>query len=206
MMWIKSGKYLRKYDRIYLKGLILILILFFSVKTVYSFSQKGTASWYGKPFHGRKTASGEVYDMNQMTAAHKTLPFGTRLKVTDLNTGRYVFVTVNDRGPFVKGRIIDLSRAAADELGILKKGTAYVLISTEADNAVEKIYVQAGAFRAKNNAMRLKNKLSRFDASVAREGGLYKVLIGPLKRGRVKTVLRALRAMGIKGVIRHVSD
>lgn len=86
----------------------------------------GGASWYGKKYHGRTTASGERYNMYAMTAAHKTLPFGTRVKVTDLATGRTVVVTINDRGPFIKGRIIDLSKKAAQKLGMLEKGTAKV--------------------------------------------------------------------------------
>src|SRR5258708_5054952 len=76
----------------------------------------GLASWYGYPYHGRKTASGEVYDMNQLTAAHKTLPLGTRVEVTNQTNGKQVEVRINDRGPFVEGRVIDLSYAAAKEI------------------------------------------------------------------------------------------
>lgn len=86
----------------------------------------GIASWYGPGFHGKRTANGEIYDMYAMTAAHKTLPFGTIVRVVDLDTGRSVVVRINDRGPFVKGRIIDLSYAAAQELGMVKKGLAKV--------------------------------------------------------------------------------
>jgi rare lipoprotein A len=91
-------------------------------------SQTGIASWYGKKFHGRRTASGERYDMHAMTAAHRTLPFGTRVEVTDLETGRSVRVRINDRGPFVQGRIIDLSYAAARKLGMVERGLARVRI------------------------------------------------------------------------------
>ncbi len=90
--------------------------------------EKGIASWYGGKFHGRKTASGERYDMNKLTAAHKTLPFGTRVRVTNLDTGRKVVVRINDRGPFVRGRIIDLSRAAARKVDMIQAGTARVLV------------------------------------------------------------------------------
>jgi rare lipoprotein A len=86
----------------------------------------GNASWYGKPYHGRRTASGQVYNMYQMTAAHPTLPFGTRVLVTNLDNGRSVVVTINDRGPFVRGRIIDVSRKAAGQLGFLNKGVTRV--------------------------------------------------------------------------------
>ncbi|HEY3742011.1 MAG TPA: septal ring lytic transglycosylase RlpA family protein [Bryobacteraceae bacterium] len=89
-------------------------------------TQTGIASWYGEPYHGRKTASGEVYDMNRWTAAHRTLPFGTWIEVTNLSNAQRVSVRVNDRGPFVRGRIIDLSRAAATQIGMIGPGTARV--------------------------------------------------------------------------------
>ena len=92
------------------------------------FRQRGTASWYGKKFHGRNTSSGEKYDMHAMTAAHKTLPLGTWVQVTNLANGRKVRVRINDRGPFVRGRIIDLSYAAAKKLGMVGPGTAPVEI------------------------------------------------------------------------------
>jgi len=90
------------------------------------YDEVGIASWYGPGFHGKTTASGEPYDMYAFTAAHKTLPFGTVVRVVDLATGRSVVVRINDRGPFVAGRIIDLSYAAAEALGILEQGTARV--------------------------------------------------------------------------------
>jgi rare lipoprotein A len=90
--------------------------------------QTGVASWYGGKFHGRKTANGEIYNMNKMSAAHKTLPFNTRVRVVDLETERSVIVRINDRGPYVKGRIIDLSRQAASELGMLVKGVTKVRV------------------------------------------------------------------------------
>src|SRR5438105_11555212 len=84
----------------------------------------GVASYYGRQYHGRKTASGEVYDMRKMTAAHRTLPFGVNVRVTDLASNRSVIVRINDRGPFTRGRIIDLSLAAAQKLGIVQTGSA----------------------------------------------------------------------------------
>ncbi|MDO5090077.1 MAG: septal ring lytic transglycosylase RlpA family protein [Cardiobacteriaceae bacterium] len=92
------------------------------------FVQEGSASWYGPGFHGKKTASGEIYDMHKMTAAHKRLPLGTKLEVTHKRTGKTIIVTVNDRGPFHGNRIIDLSHAAASQLGVLKSGVADVTI------------------------------------------------------------------------------
>ncbi len=90
--------------------------------------QEGVASWYGRKFHGRKTASGERYDMYGVSAAHKTLPFGTIVLVRNLNNGREVKVRINDRGPFVKGRIIDLSYGAAKKLGMIGDGIVPVKI------------------------------------------------------------------------------
>jgi rare lipoprotein A len=91
-------------------------------------AEEGLASWYAGKFQGRKTASGETFDTAEMTAAHKTLPFGTRVKVTNLENGRDVIVRINDRGPFVEGRVIDLSRAAADALAMTGSGVARVRV------------------------------------------------------------------------------
>jgi rare lipoprotein A len=88
--------------------------------------QKGTASWYGPGFHGRRTASGERFNSGAMTAAHRSLPFGTKLKVVNEKNGRSVVVRVNDRGPFSRNRIIDLAKGPAQELGLTSTGTAYV--------------------------------------------------------------------------------
>jgi rare lipoprotein A len=91
--------------------------------------QTGTASWYGPNFHGRTAASGETYNQNAMTAAHKTLPFGTKVKVTNQKTGKSVTVRITDRGPYYGGRIIDLSKAAARKLGIIQAGTGKVCLT-----------------------------------------------------------------------------
>ncbi|WP_127142592.1 septal ring lytic transglycosylase RlpA family protein [Pelagibacterium montanilacus] len=88
----------------------------------------GVASWYGGKFHGRTTANGETYNMHAMTAAHKTLPFGTQVVVTNQNNGRSVVVRINDRGPYAGGRIIDLSREAANQIGMINAGTASVKV------------------------------------------------------------------------------
>ena len=93
----------------------------------------GTASWYGPRFHGKKTASGEIYDQNKLTAAHKTVPLGSKARVTNLDNGNAVEVEINDRGPFIEGRIIDLSRAAARALGFVESGTAPVRIELIAE-------------------------------------------------------------------------
>jgi rare lipoprotein A len=96
--------------------------------TAEGFREKGLASWYGEPFHGRKTASGETYDMNEVSAAHKTLPLHTWVEVVNVENGQKLLLRVNDRGPFVDGRIIDLSKAAAKKLGVFRPGTARVMV------------------------------------------------------------------------------
>lgn len=90
--------------------------------------KKGQASWYGESHQGNRTASGELFDLHKLTAAHKTLPMGSQVRVTSLSSGRSVVVRINDRGPFTKGRIIDVSQAAAEQLGFVRKGTDQVRI------------------------------------------------------------------------------
>jgi rare lipoprotein A len=125
----------------------------------------GVASWYGEPFHGQLTANGERYDMHAYTAAHRLYPFGTRLRVTNLENGRSVIVRVNDRGPFVRGRIIDLSLAAATDLGMVPDGTARVRldrVSVPTSMAAEEpaYTVQVGSFVEQASARALERRLS----------------------------------------------
>ena len=140
------------------------------------FRQRGIASWYGKDFHGKKTSNGEIYNMYAMTAAHKTLPLGTFVRVHNLENNRRVEVRVNDRGPFVRGRIIDLSYKAAKEIGIAGPGTARVEVIALAtpvttDGGTQRSYepvdlysgnftFQIGAFVNRENAERLTAKLN----------------------------------------------
>lgn len=110
-----------------------------------AFVQKGKASWYGPGFHGRKTANGDTFNQNQLTAAHRSLPLGTTAEVTNLENGTSVEVEINDRGPYVDGRVIDLSRAAARRLGMEKDGIALVRIEVDQDSGAE----QAGRLPAR---------------------------------------------------------
>ena len=146
-------------------------------------TERGIASWYGEPYHGRQTASGEVYDMHQMTAAHKTLAFGSVVKVYRRDTGADVVVRINDRGPFVDDRIIDLSRAAAREIGMLGPGTARVQISVvEMSAMLSCSFVQVGAFADPANAAGVAESFrERGLAVVVRAGadGLSRVYLGP---------------------------
>ncbi len=127
--------------------------------------QVGIASWYGAEEHGDPTASGERFNMYDYTAAHRTLPFGTKVKVTNLQNGRKVDVRINDRGPFKRGRIIDLSYAAAKSIRMLGKGTAKVKLEviwarTDRISYSHASYtIQVGAFKSKKNAHRLKEEL-----------------------------------------------
>ncbi len=125
--------------------------------------QYGMASWYGKDFHGKPTSSGEIYDMYQLTCAHNTLPLGTRVMVTHMENGRSVELKVNDRGPFVKDRIIDVSYAAAQLLGMYEKGTAFVKVEVIGPliEQVERFTLQVGSFVDEVNAQRLAGELRK---------------------------------------------
>jgi peptidoglycan lytic transglycosylase len=135
--------------------------------------ETGTASWYGKEFQGRPTSSKEVFDMNDMTAAHRTLPFGSYVMVTNLGNDRSVVVRINDRGPFVRGRIIDLSYGAATVLGIVGPGTARVRLEVlngfkePAASKPGEIWIQVGAFSVQENAYAIKKRLDRSFRGVA---------------------------------------
>lgn len=111
---------------LYVIGSIALVGLAFGLAVFGPYYETGIASWYGPGFDGNLTANGEIYDMDGISAAHKTLPFGTVVRVVELDTGRSVIVRINDRGPFVEGRIIDLSKGAAEELGIVNKGITRV--------------------------------------------------------------------------------
>lgn len=146
----------------------------------------GTASWYGRPYHGRRAASGEIYDMETLTAAHPTLPFGTRVRVTNLENGKTVDLRIIDRGPFVEDRIIDVSYAAARELDMVGPGTASVrieVLSVPPDEAAALFAVQVGAFQDRARAERLQSRMEkRYGRAqiIEREGNpaLWRVLVG----------------------------
>jgi rare lipoprotein A len=133
------------------------------VPAIVGVDEQGLASWYGEPHHGRRTASGEVYDMHAMTAAHRTLPFGTWLSVENLDNGRTTRVRVNDRGPFVDGRIIDLSRAAGVALGMVGPGVVRVRLRVAGAPATAPAayVVQVGAFSAEAGAAALHRTLAQ---------------------------------------------
>ena len=112
-----------------LKKLFLILMIAGFSLPALAATETGMASWYGPGFHGQRSASGEIFSQQELTAAHRTLPFGTTIRVTNLENGKSVVVRINDRGPYAKGRILDLSRAAAKQLKMTKQGKVRVLLS-----------------------------------------------------------------------------
>ena len=171
--------------------------------------ERGLASWYGPKFHGRKTSSGEVFDMHQVSAAHKTLPLFTWVKVTHLETGQSITVRVNDRGPFVEGRIIDLSHQAALALGITDEGVAPVEVRAirgpdTMPRSVEPQFLQLGAFAIRSNAEAFVQELRRqglVRLSVRtrqRDTTLHRVLQGPFNDGaEFSRAVSKLEALGI---------
>ncbi len=187
------------------------------------YSERGIASWYGTKFHGRLTSTREPYDMYQFTAAHKTLPLPSYARVTRLDTGKSVVVRINDRGPFVGTRLIDLSYAAAVKLGVHLTGTAPVEVSVlepgvaalpypparmpetaPAVRALGSLYLQVGAFSTRENAFRYRRRLLAADFVPVRvfsarvpNGRVYRVRIGPLaSMSEVDSVRARIRAAG----------
>lgn len=187
------------------------------------FTQRGVASWYGKKFHGKKTSNGETYNMYAMTAAHKTLPLPTWVRVQNLDNGKSVVVRVNDRGPFVNERVIDLSYTAATKLDMVKGGTARVEISalkssTDRSRPVVRtiplktadtgpagtIFIQMGSFASEANAINLKLQLlgakqgsARIDQILSAGKKLFRVRVGPvLDFQHAQSVMHKLKKQG----------
>lgn len=174
---------------------------YYVADTSKGYRERGFASWYGTKFHGKLTSSKESYDMFQMTAAHKTLPIPCYVHVTNLENGRHVVVKVNDRGPFHDERIIDLSYAAAQKLGMLQRGTAYVHVEAIEPSAFDpnksplpdfkavtkRLYLQIGAFGERANAKHFADQIKRvvYHPVEIHEAKLfnrpiYRVKVGPV--------------------------
>ncbi len=195
------------------------------------FSQWGKASWYGTKFHGKKTANGEIYNMYAMTAAHKTLPFDTVVSVRNVENNTAIKVRINDRGPFARSRIIDLSYAAAKKLGIVGPGTAYVEIvalarsiqpdmskSNTASYPAKDLYegnftVQIGAFGEMKNAERLRKELARTYENVYitsyfnGRGTFYRVKVGKYTNlAQANRFERIMIQKGYKGAFAIAED
>lgn len=149
--------------------------------------EEGNASWYGVPFNGRHASNGEIYDMNKLTAAHRTLPFDTMVRVTNLNNGKSTVVRITDRGPFVENRIIDLSLAAARQIDSVGPGVVPVrveVITPGVDPTAGFFTVQVGAFRDPANAQRLRDRLNLSYSPIfiqqydSPDGTYYRVRVG----------------------------
>jgi rare lipoprotein A len=186
---------------------------YFVMANANGYVERGVASWYGPGFHAANTSNGEKYDMYGMTAAHKTLPLPTYVQVTNLQNGRSVIVRVNDRGPFKEGRIIDLSRTAAERLDIVRAGTGFVEVRAITPGAeaapapapkTSELYVQAGAFSSEGNANRLRDQLrsqgeqnSFVRKDTVGDRVLYRVRIGPVPNvSEFDEIVARLRKLG----------
>lgn len=191
-------------------ALLLLLLSFFALSSVAASDvdvvQTGYASWYGGHFQGRMTANGETFDTNQLTAAHRTLPFNSIVRVTNVRNERSVVVRINDRGPFVENRIIDLSRAAADAIGLTAAGVGMVRLEVlHLQRETELRTIQVGSYSVRSNASAVANTL--------REGGLspviqqvanrkvYRVLIQSVPEGEVDSYRERLRELGFPQVL-----
>lgn len=183
------------------------------------FKQEGVASWYGPGFHGKKTANGERYNQRRMTAAHKTLPFNTEVKVTNLDNGRSVVVRINDRGPYVDDRIIDLSKKAARKLGMLQTGTARVRLvargvkatqgNVKASRSQEQFSVQIASFNSKREADSRARKVKGAFVVPAKVGRktVYRVFVGKYNnRDAANSKLKELKRQGIDGFVKQLQN
>lgn len=169
---------------------------YYPLKSAHGFIEEGVASWYGPGFHGKSTSSGEPYNQYAMTAAHKILPLGTDVRVTHLGNGRSIIVRINDRGPFVDDRVIDLSRAAATRLEMMGTGTARVrvqslgnLAQVASDGAIKgDFYAQVGAFGKKENAQKLIAALSKAGNRgrlIFGNNNMWNVQVGPWSNSEI---------------------
>lgn len=179
------------------------------VKDAKGFTEKGQASWYGKKFHGHLTSNGEIYDMYSMTAAHKTLPLPSYVKVTNLDNKKIAIVRVNDRGPFHEGRIIDLSYAAAYKLGVVQTGTANVAIevitpnkpiSTSPHKKKAQYLIQVASSKSEQRIRTLSAQLSQtltVDSFVDSVNGSHRVFLGPFNDDSLtQQTLEKVRLLG----------
>ena len=195
--------------------LVLPLFLLLLCTTLSAYEQEGLASWYGGKFQGRQTANGEIFDTNKFTAAHKTLSFGTLVKVTNLENGKSTVVRINDRGPFIPGRIIDLSRVAAAAIGMAGKGVAKVRIeelppdSPEAagitvTRSLMTYSIQVAAFRSREYAERSLERLrdKGFTGTLERTPeGIYRVVVKDVQESELEDTKQRLQEHGWGDVV-----
>jgi rare lipoprotein A len=181
------------------------------------YSEEGNASWYGAPFHGRRSSNGEIYDMHKMTAAHRTLPFDTVVRVTNMNNGKSAVVRITDRGPFVENRILDLSYAAAEEIAAVGPGVVPVrldVVSSSVDVTAGFFAVQVGAFRDRANAERLRERLNPGYSPVAiqtfetPDGAFYRVRAGRIagEEAARESAERLRMSEGLTGFVVRIDE
>lgn len=166
-------------------------------------TETGIASWYGVPYDGRRASSGEVFDMRKLTAAHRTLPFDTWVEVSNLQNGKSVNVRINDRGPFVGGRIIDLSFAAAGEIDMVRSGTARVRVKViDGPKPADSYSVQIGAFSDRERADAFEQTTSLPDAHVIQSQNRWCVLVGSkLSKEAAQALATQVRRSGGEAVV-----
>ena len=188
---------------------IFALFLFLFIISSFLFSREtGYASWYGGKFQGRKTANGEIFDTYKFTAAHKTLPFDTVVRVRNLENGKTTIVRINDRGPFVRGRIIDLSYAAAKDIGMVERGVVRVaieIIEGDASKAKNYVYkIQVGAFSNMQNAQNVVGRLSSngLKPAVERtESGMFRVVLNNIQEKDIEKSRQMLKKAGFTNYV-----
>ena len=190
-----------------MKRILLTLLLITSIG-IYAHELNGNASWYGGKFVGRQTANGEIFDTDLLTAAHKTLPFNTIVEVTNLDNGSKTEVRINDRGPFIKGRIIDLSKKAATEIDIINSGTAKVSLKIIKMPVSQQVMdIQVAAYSNFLYAATMRNKLQKAGFSPKTSmsnNGIMRVIIPDIPINSSYEIVKKLEDMGIdKILIKH---
>lgn len=190
-----------------------IIVFTLQISRVFAFSQEGVASWYGGRFHGRKTANGEIYNMDEISAAHKSLPFGTIVNVQNLDNGKSIKVRINDRGPFIKGRIIDLSKKAAQAIGIVHSGTANVRLTVDDPSITTGVLereksqfmtIQVAAYKNPLNAKRMKEKIAQTNlepVAVLTQEGVIRIEVRSIHKNDIEKALAKLQEIGIASTV-----
>lgn len=190
-----------RYNRRMKTFFIIASFLLTATMLLEAFEETGLASWYGGKFQGRLTASGERFDTNKLTAAHKTLPFGTIVEVMNLEDHSTVQVRINDRGPFIKNRVIDLSRASAQKIGLTSRGIVKVRIRIiQTKNPIVFHRLQTGAFSLMENAVHHKNKIEAYGFQVMLISGndkLIRAILPDIPEESIQSVKAQLKNIGI---------
>lgn len=177
--------------------------------------ETGIASWYGPNFNGKQTASGETYNMDELTAAHRTLPFNSILRVINKSNNKSVIVRINDRGPYLKNRIIDLSKEAARRINLIEKGSTEVKLFLLSESTlpinikVPHFTVQIGSYKTKSDALSFASRISesRIVEAVVNRQKYYRIYIGLFKeKSDAENKLRTLQNKGIDGFVKQVEN